>query len=299
MADDVFGHPLDDVSPDDPGETPETEGTAEDGTDAETTDSSPDELQATGDEPTDPAQQKKYWQGAYTKSRQKDRERYGTLEQEHRQYKQLLANFYQDDAYAMQVLRQRFPQLASQLQQPPQGQGTTTSPTTGASSGLAERLKQRLGEFGFLADGLGQALEEEIQARVEQRVQPLEQRSIQQTEQTRHAEETRLLTAMDAKYPGWEESVGAKMQALDDFLGSDALTHPEFGNKYELYYRLLNPDATRREAIHAMGDAAKRRTGLSRTGRSSAPNVADLVRKAENNASAFEAAAKAALEELG
>src|SRR5262249_46999537 len=62
------------------------------------------------DDPNDP--QYKRWQAAYTRSRQRDRERYGKMEQEHQQFGQVLRDFYASDEYALQVLRQRFPQLA-------------------------------------------------------------------------------------------------------------------------------------------------------------------------------------------
>lgn len=298
MADDIFGQPLEEV-PDIDLESPDTDlGADTDGPEMTDEPGDGDALQAEGEEPADAEAARKYWQGAYTKSRQKDRERYGELESEHTQYKNVLAQFYQNDDYARQVLAQRFPQLASQIQ----GQSGQASPAgessqTGQSSGLVGRLQQKLGEFGFLAEGLGSALEEEIESRVQARVGPLEQRTAQHTESQRKAEEDKLLAEMDGKYPGWEDSFGAQMRELDDFLGGNALNHSRFGNKYELYYRLLNPDAARSDAIREMGNAARRRTGLSRTGRSSAPNIGDQIRKAESNADAFALAAKSAMEE--
>jgi len=255
-----------------------------------------DVLQAEGEEPQDLETARKYWQAAYTKSRQKDREKYGEIEQQHQQYQELLANFYQDDNYAMQVIRQRFPNLANQLSGQP---GQAAAPQGGQSSGVTEQLQQSLGEFGFLADSLGPAIERIIDARVSEKVGPIEQRTKQQTEQQRKAEKDKLLAEMDGKYPGWDEKYRTQMDEMGAFLQSDHLVHPKFGSKYELIFRLANPDAARSDAIREMGSASRRRSGLSRGGRGSVPNISEQVRKAESNADAFRLASRAAAEETG
>jgi|SRR5919108_2360793 hypothetical protein len=251
-------------------------------------------LQGDGEVPQDPAAAHKYWQGAYTRSRQKDREKYGKLESEHGQYQQLLTRFYQDEAYAKQVLAQRFPQLAAQIvgQPGPAPHGTPASP----ASGVTHQLQQSLGDYGFLAPALGPVLERVIAEQVQQRLSPFEQRTQQQAEQARQAEETRLLAAMDAAHPGWESSYGTQMQELNAFLASDALTHPKFGDKYTLFYRLLNPDAARIAATREMANAARQRTGFGRSGRSSVPNVQEQVRTADTARDAFKLAAEAAMQ---
>ena len=304
---DIFGNliPEEEDDPVEPDEDVQDNVDPED--DAEPEDDTSDEesedetLQAEGDEPDDLESARKYWQAAYTRSRQKDRERYGKVEQEHQQYQQLLANFYQDDNYAMQVIRQRFPQLANQISQNGQGQQTPTPSDNNVSSELTQQLQQ--GEFGFLGSEFGPAIEryvnERIQQEVEKRVGPIEQRSQQQIESERQAEEKRLLAEMDGKYPGWEENHRTDLEELDKFLASDRLTHPKFGNKYEVYYKLINPDAARSEAIEAMQNAAKRRTSFSRSGRGSVPNSSEQVRKAQSNRDAFMLAAKFASEEEG
>lgn len=307
MAEDVFGQtiPAEEPEPEDAGGTspraplggtPVPEPPAEEPP-PDQDEGAEDPLQGDGPAPQEPAAAQKYWQGAYTKSRQKDREKYGKLESEHGQYQQILAKFYQDEAYAKQVLAQRFPQLAAQLvgQPGPAAPGTPASPT----SGLTQQLQQSLGDYGFLAPALGPVLERVITEQVQQRLTPFEQRTTQQAEQARHAEEASLLAAMDSAHPGWEASYGTQMQELDKFLASEALTHPKYGNKYELYYRLLNADAARIDATRAMADAARQRTGLGRTGRSSVPNVVDQVRKAESARDAFKLAAEAAMQTEG
>src|SRR5262252_6830479 len=89
------------------------------------------------DDPNDPNW--KYWQAAYTRGRQRDRERYGKLEQEHAQFGDVLRNFYTSDEYALQVMRQRFPQLAGRLSLDSTSSGVSAGP--GGSSGLTQALE--------------------------------------------------------------------------------------------------------------------------------------------------------------
>jgi hypothetical protein len=287
MAEDVFGHPLEDLddAPVDPDPSEDTSATTSDA----------DQLSADGTPPADPVEAKKYWQAAYTRSRQKDRERYGELEKQHAQYRDVLANFYRDDQYALRVLAERFPQLTQVLGQ----LGTSPRGTPSASpTGITQQLQQSLGDFSFLADKLGPALEQVIEQRVQAQLLPLQRNLTLQQEHATRAETDRLLADMDAKYPGWEEKYGTKMKALDEFLNSESLTHAEFGHKYELLYRLLNPDASRISASRTMLDAARRRSGTSQGSGPGVPNVDDRVRKAETRQDAFKLAAKAALESL-
>ncbi|MGI9298582.1 MAG: hypothetical protein ACR2QC_11905 [Gammaproteobacteria bacterium] len=299
---DIFGQP---IIPDDGGTLEDPFGGAPDD-DVDTGDEGPEEgdagaeeeeqLTAEGDLPTDPEAIRKHWQAAFTRARQADRTRLGKIEGEHGQYQKVLSQFYQDDAYAKQVLAQRFPELAAQIRGG--GQASGSQPTT-TPNGLTSELEQNLGDYGFLAKALGPVLERVIDQQVKDRVAPLEQKTTEQVESARKTQEQALLSDMDTKYEGWEESYGAKMRDLDDFLASDALQHPTFGNKYELLYRLLQPDAGRLEAAKDMRNAAKRRSGISRSGRSSAPNIVDQVRKADlSDAEAFQIAARAAAEEV-
>ena len=310
MQEDLFGQPIsegDDFAEDtSDAALPEVRDLGEMGSDepsgdaaADTTDETEDYISeyARGDVPDDPSEAHKYWQAAATRWRRADREKYGRIEDEHGKYRDMLAQFYQNDDYARQVLAQRFPELAASIRGPgqPTRSQTPTSPDT-----FVSELEQSLGDYGFLAQALGPALSQLIDKHVQSRIAPIEQRTTQQADQARRLQENELLSAMDTKYEGWEESYGAKMRELDDFLASDALTHPVFGSKYELYYRMLQPDAARVAAAREMGEAAKRRTSLGRTGRTPASNVQDEVRKADlSDAEAFQLAAKAASEEVG
>lgn len=257
-----------------------------------------------GEPPPDPNDPNyKYWQGAYTKTRQHDRQRdsqrYGKLESEHQQFGEVLRNFYTSDEYALQVLRQRFPQLASRLSL----DGTLSPGTQNGAPSTEGVLTQHLlagldPDLQFLAPRLGPAIEAAMQAYVGQAVRPLQQQTEQQQVATRRAQEDELLAALDSQHPGWEARYGPQMKALDDFLNSDALTHPTFGDKYSLYLRLLNPDLARVDAARSMSAASRARLVTGRAGRTSSPATEQQVLSAKNSAEAFRLAAQAAMQEL-
>lgn len=247
------------------------------------------------DDPNDPNW--KYWQAAYTRGRQRDRERYGKLEQEHAQFGVVLRNFYTSDEYALQVMRQRFPQLAGRLSLDSTSSGVSAGP--GGSSGLTQALEQHLGpDLAFLAPRLGPVLEQVLSSYVGQAIRPLQQQSEQQQAAARRSKEDELLSVLDAQHPGWEDRYGGQMRALDDFLNSDALTHPQFGDKYSLYLRLLNPDMARVDAARSLSEAGRGRVITGRAGPTSRPTIAQQVSNAKTNADAFRLAAQAAIAEL-
>src|SRR5262249_14169472 len=133
------------------------------------------------DDPNDP--QYKRWQAAYTRSRQRDRERYGKMEQEHQQFGQVLRDFYASDEYALQVLRQRFPQLAGRLTTDGAPAGPQAPPTSGNGTGgsvYTRVLARHLGtDLEWLAPRLAPAIEELTAHLVGSAVRPLEQRDEQ------------------------------------------------------------------------------------------------------------------------
>jgi hypothetical protein len=89
------------------------------------------------------------------------------------------------------------------------------------------------------------------------------------------------------------------MKALDAFLASDDINHPKFGNRYELLYKLANPDVARVGAIREMNKAGQSRLTTGRSGRQCQPNIEQQILSAKTNADAFELAAKAAMQSLG
>lgn len=270
---------------------------------------SPQDVLSDGQDVDPNDEQFKHWQGVYTRTRQRDRQRYGKIEQEHQQYGEVLRNFYQSDEYALQVLRQRFPDLASRLTR----DGTPVLRETGTRTeraegdpGLVSMLQQHLGEdLAFLAPRLAPALEGVIAQAVRGAMQPIEARSKEQEEavrqreaQSRREQEDALLSQMDTEHPGWEQRFGSDMQDLDNFLNSEALTHPRWGNKYQLLLQLVNPDLPRIDATRRMADAGRSRLTTGRSGRPSQSNTQELIMKARNNSEAFRIAAEQAAQEL-
>lgn len=242
-------------------------------------------------DPNDP--QYKYWQGAYTKTVDHYRKQLDGLRGEHKQFGDVLRNFYQSDEYALQVLRQRFPQLANRLSL----DGTpapSTAGTPGTATGIEQALSTSLGEdLAFLAPRIAPALE----AAIRQAVEPLSKQTEAQQRATRQAEEQKLMQEMDAANPGWEAHV-SEMEAMQQFLSSGALHHPKFGNRLALLYRLTNPDVARVEAARSMTTASRSRLSTGRPGRPAQPNIEEMVRGAKSSNDAFRLAAEAALREV-
>ncbi len=236
----------------------------------------------------DPAQlspelqdQWKKMQASFTRARQKDRETARAAQEK----AQLVDRMNSDPAFAKDLITFLAPKVGLALA----GSGSTpTTPATPQASPLADTvmaaLTDRLGpELAFLAPALAEAVQQATKAAVS----PLERQAAEQVhltraqqEAARKAEEDRLMAELDAQYPAWEAEYGTKMEALDAFLASDQLTHPEFGNKYQLYLRLLSPDTARVSAIKQMGDAARRGVRTGRAGQPTQSNIQDRIRQA-------------------
>jgi hypothetical protein len=197
----------------------------------------------------------------------------------------LVDRFWNDRAYALQVIQQMAPQLGLTLQPTgtPGGQPGTGTPAALPTSteGITQLLTAKLGpDLAFLAPALAPAIEHVVTQQTRAAVAPLEQRAQAETQAQRQTQEAALMAELDTEYPGWEEQYGAQMKELDAFLASDALTHPTFGSKYATYLKLLNPSAAKVEAIRGMQQAGRNRVGTGRVGRPAASNVIDQIRQA-------------------
>jgi hypothetical protein len=282
---------------DEPQTAPGVEGQA-DVPEGEPGDRLVDKTGAGPEDPNDP--QYKYWQTAYTQTRMRERERYGQVESEHKQYGDALRNFYNDDAYALQVFRQRFPQLAHHMTLNGGTPGTPpASPRPeGTISPTTQRLQERMGsDLGVLAPQIGPAIDEAIEAAIQARLAPLEQRTQQQQAQSRKAVTERLMAELDAQHPGWEARYGKDMQEIDAFLGGDELEHPRHGNRYQLLFKLANPDQARVAAVRSMQTSGRNRLSTGRTNRQAPPDSSEAIVAASKN-DAFWLAAEAARQEL-
>ena len=246
----------------------------------------------------------KRMQAAFTRGRQKDRETArGASEKA-----MMVDRFYNDPAYALQVLQQVAPALGVRIET-----GQRTPAPTQETSGTASRsvaamegkLAERLGpDLAWLAPKLAEGVLASIEETTQQAIAPLrEQLAAQQareqqvTQQAFEAEQARVMAALDAQMPGWEEQYGGQMRELDAFLNSNALTHPTFGSKHELYLKLLNPAAFRVQAVRDIGRAAANRVASGRTGSTASPGMVAKIRE-KHTKEGWQAAWKFAIQNI-
>lgn len=173
------------------------------------------------------------------------------------------------------------------------GHGTGTGQ---APPQLVEAIKARLTpELQWMAESLanGQwagytALEAPRQAREREQ------------EQARLAEAwDKEVSTLSEAHPGWEARED-DMIDLNAFLKSKALSHPRWGSRAAMLYRLVTgTEAGTAQALTRMAEAAKGRTTTGTPGRSAVPDSQDRVRKARNNREAAQIAAEEAEKMLG
>lgn len=227
----------------------------------------------------------KRMQAGFTKARQRDREQVRAAQEK----VQLVDRLNSDPQFARQLVEFLAPKVGVTLASGQQAIERAPAPARAdtMSDAVSQALAEKLGpELAFLAPALAEAVSEATRAAVS----PFERKQVEQETMTRaqqeaarRAEEDRLMAELDQKLPNWEAEYGGKMEALDAFLASDQLVHPEFGSKYELYLRLLNPDAARATAIRDMQDATRRGVRTGRTGSPTRGNVLDRVKEAHQN----------------
>lgn len=222
----------------------------------------------------------KRMQAGFTRARQKDREQVRQAQEK----VQLVDRLNSDPAFAKQLVEFLAPKVGIQLGGPPVLSPPAHQQANALADTVSQALADKLGpELAFLAPALAEAVQEATRAAVS----PFEKRQVEQESMTRaqqqaarQAEEDRLMAELDAKLPNWEEEYGKKMEALDAFLASDTLVHPEFGSKYDLYLRLLNPDMARVAAIKDMERSSRLGITTGRTGTPTRSNVLDRVKEA-------------------
>jgi hypothetical protein len=174
-------------------------------------------------------------QASFTKARQKDRE----SARQSAEKAAMADKFCNDPAYARQVLEHLAPQLGYTLAPrtgTPTGQQGNPAALPTSTEGITDLLTHQLSpDLAFLAPALAPAIEHVVQQSTRAAIAPLEHRAVAQMQAQRQQQEDALLAELDTEFPGWEEQYGADMQELDRFLASEALTHPKFGNKYQVY----------------------------------------------------------------
>lgn len=231
----------------------------------------------------------KRMQASFTKGRQRDRELARTATEAGRAAAEKAAmvdRFNTDPTFALQTIMQIAPQLGiavSRNEQRTSSLPERTSDNSAASLATLEAtLVEKLGEnYRWMAPSVARAVLEASEQATNAGLKPLRQaledqqrQAAQQAQRAIDLEETRIREELDARFPDWQERHGAQMRELDAFLASNALTHPSFGSKHELYLRLLNPAGFRADAVRELGRAAANRVATGRGGAQAAASGA-------------------------
>ncbi len=205
---------------------------------------------------------------------------------------ELVTRFRTDPEFARQLIAAEAQRMGLALQAPP----ATEQPATNGSTGgpppaLVARIEASLSpEMKWLAPQLAAA--------TWAGVEPLTQRSQQADQEARNQQFQALVAQLSEALPGWEAHED-DMAELHRWLKSDAMAHPRFGSKLELLYHAVTRNAQAvRTATTRMADGARAASRTGGSGRNSAPNITDRVRKAPNNADAWELARQFAQDEM-
>lgn len=282
-----------------------------------------DDTPAPGDEPTpspqtpagdtesfiDPAtlppEIKPHWKrmhGAYTRRMQELKSA--------REAAALVERFNTDPQYALQVIQQRAAQLGLSLPGPgqtaaPPRPSSEATPTTGDEPppGLIESMRAEIPQemqwmAPMMAKMFWQANKQQLGPVLERLARQEEQVASQTKEQaTREYEAAEA--EMDERYPVWRDHERDLVE-LTQFLRSDRMTHPKYGNKLELVYRALKAeDLGTATATQRMSQAAKNRVTTGTPARTSQANIEERIRSAKSMREAMEIAARASAEQLG
>lgn len=272
-----------------PAETPATD----DGDKTEAAPETPAE-ESFVDPATLPPELKAHWKrmhGSFTKRMQEVRE----IKDKAGSYDR----FFSDPAYAKQIVAAIAPQLG--LQFAPQadranGNGATaTPPASDVPRELVEAVRTHLPEeLKWMAEGNAAA----FWAANKLTLAPVLQKQKQDEIARRTSEYEALATELSEAVPTWEDREG-EMSELLDFIKSDQLRHPKFGNKLQVLFNAVTGGAQAvQEASRRMSQAARSRTTTGRPATSTIPNIAERTKAAKSDQEAWDIAAKAAIEQI-
>ena len=172
--------------------------------------------------------------------------------------------------------------------------GTGPRATTQAGNLLVQAIEQQLApELKWLAPSIAAAQSVLHQ----QTIAPLLQQQQAERQTRMNTEWGQVVNELSTKYPGWEAHEDT-ISDLVDFFKSDSLSHPTFGSKLELLYRLATADAgATANAARRMGEGVRQRVISGQSARQTVPNIEDRVRDAKSTKDAFRIAAQGAIEE--
>lgn len=235
-----------------------------------------------------PEELKPHWKrmhGAYTKFRE-------DLKQG-REARAQIERFYGDPAYRQQVLAQFGGQPATRQE--------SQSPVSqhGAPAEVVDRVKAKLPpELQWMAQSLADSQWETVQSMMA----PLQEQQKQMDLQSKNQAYDEAVSALDGKYPGWEQQEGEMNQVLT-WLQKGDLKHPRYGNRLEALYKLTqllngNDGFAVTQAAKRMAQAARSRTVTGNVGRPAEVNWQEKIRGTKNNHEAIQLAVKQAEAEM-
>lgn len=205
---------------------------------------------------------------------------------------QLVDRYRSDPDFAKQFMQQELQRMGiGAPAQPQQPSGQRGAPPPQFIDALAEKLPP---ELRWMAPAMAEA----TYASVAHLTAPMLKDNQDRQREERTNEWDALAADLSQRQPGWEAHE-EDMLAIHDFLQSSKLKHPVYGSKLDLLLNLVtgNAAATQR-AISRMSDAGRQRTTTGQPSRTTIPNIADRVRKAPSNASAWKLAADAAIQQV-
>lgn len=208
--------------------------------------------------------------------------------------------FYSDPNFARATLvdwagRNGF-QLVPLGQQASNGQQPAPRQQGQVPAEFVEAAKQSLPpELQWMAESLAGSMYSMQQLAMK----PLQERAQQQQQQQLDQAYEKAAADLREKAPDWEKRE-PEMSELWDFLTSQTMESPKFGNKLELLWNLLNGNQTAiADAAKRMQNAVKNRGSSSIGQTRTTSNLQDRIRQAPDKRTAFQLAAQDAMNRVG
>ena len=213
---------------------------------------------------------RKRFQSAYTKK---------TMDlAEIRRKAEIVDRFDTDPAFQEQVIQQAMAR-----------RGVTTPPAQAPTSAeippaILKMVQDRLPpELQWMAPAQAGIAWELVRTMNQNVIQPLQQNVTAMQRQRQEQEYTTTLTEFAGRNPGWDAHEDAMVEVLE-FLKSPALTHPKWGTKHDLLYRLAQgTEKVEQKAVETVLERTNRAVKTrsitaSGAGRGTVSNLADRVR---------------------
>jgi len=239
-----------------------------------------------------PEELKPHWSkmhGAFTKKMQEVKD----IRQAYDQINQ----FWQDDSYAQQVLRQRFPHLGNQPNgdNGPRSSASSGQESSGGAAGVpqdfVDSLKSSVSpDLQFVVNELAPGLWKSLQGQISTAVGGIQERLDQQTSEQQQEKFTQLEAQLDQKFPGWQQHE-SDMTNLLAFLQSNKIEDRRWGNKLELLLNLVSGNGQSvSQAVDRINQAGKNRIPTSSHGSRKPVNTSERILKARTSREATELA---------